>query len=174
MAKKRHASKTSRRKPQWMITYMCPRCQMDSGRTELDGPYCFFCDRTDGLTELKREKLTKEILFARMKRSTDRMVKNLQKAMGIAAKDWPSGTKEELMLPEAMTKGMDLREAIREITEKRKGAVKKGGCRRDPSLHSAMPFHDSRGKLSNDLAEMVFDAIDEEAFKVPTRFPVVP
>ena len=98
-----------------MVTYFCPRCSMDSGRTELDGPYCYFCERTDGLTELKREPMSREALFNRMKLSADRMMDNLRKAHGIAEKDWPKDEKEELMLLEALASGQDLQKSLQEI-----------------------------------------------------------
>lgn len=104
--------------PRWMITYFCPRCSMDSGRTELDGPYCFFCQRTDGLTELKREPMSPEAVFERIKRSADRMVDNLRKAHGIAEEDWPKNEKEEMMLLEALAKGQDLQKSLEKIAAK--------------------------------------------------------
>ena len=103
--------------PEWMITYWCPHCSMDSGRTEIDGPYCYFCERTGDLVEMKREKLTREVMFNRIKLSTDRMMDNLRKAHGIHEKEWPQDEQEEMMLLEALAKGQDLREAIQKMAK---------------------------------------------------------
>ena len=104
------------KKPEWMITYFCPRCQMDSGRTELDPPLCYFCEQSDGLTELKREKLTPEVLFGRMQMATNRMMENLEKAMAIEGKG--TDDKEEMMLLQAMAMGQELQQEIKKLGTK--------------------------------------------------------
>lgn len=98
-----------------MITYLCPRCCIDSGMTELDPPRCYMCESGDGLIEIHREPLSREAVFNRMKICADRMVDNLRKAYDIAECDWPKDEAEELMLLEAMAKGQDLKEAIKEL-----------------------------------------------------------
>ena len=93
---------------------------MDSGRTELDGPFCFMCERTEGLIELKREKMSKEVMFNRIKAVNDRMMENLRQAYDIRKEDWPQNPEEEMMLLEAMATGQDLQTAIREMAEGKK------------------------------------------------------
>lgn len=114
------APKPSRdKKPKYMITYWCPHCQKDSGRTEQDEAKCFYCDRTNGLKEIKREKLTKEVMFNRIKTVTDRMMDNLRQAYDIRADDWPGTPEEEMILLEALAEGQDLQKAIEKIRKKK-------------------------------------------------------
>jgi hypothetical protein len=104
--------------PQFMITYLCPRCHLDSGRTELDPPLCYMCDSGEGLIEISREPLSREVMFNRMKICSDRMIDNLRKAYDVAEGDWPKDDEQELMLLEAMARGQDIHEALQELRGK--------------------------------------------------------
>lgn len=72
--------KSGKNQPKFMITYLCHNCQMDFTRTELDEPQCFYCDSSDNFEVIKKERITPEVIVARLKLSTDRMVDNLKKA----------------------------------------------------------------------------------------------
>ena len=110
--------KKSARKPQWMVTWWCPHCEIDSGRTELDGPFCYCCERTEGLTEMKRERMSRDVLFGRMQSVADRMMRNLRMAWGISEKDWPKEPEAEMQLLEAMALGQDLQREITKLSGK--------------------------------------------------------
>lgn len=107
-----------RPKPRYMVTYQCTHCGMDSGRTELDTPQCFYCEATDGLTEVKRELLTPEVMAARMKLCADRMMENLAKAHEVLQRDGEDVPHEETMLLKAMTKGQDFQRKIHNLATK--------------------------------------------------------
>ena len=118
---KKKSPRSAGRKPEYMITYLCPHCGFDSGRTELDvPPACFYCDAKTGLVEIKREKLSAEVMANRMKLVTDRMMDNLRKAWGISEKEWPQDPEQEMLLLETMAKGKKFQDAIEEMGEKMK------------------------------------------------------
>jgi hypothetical protein len=110
--------KASVKKPQWLIIYMCSRCGIDSGRTDLDGLYCFMCQKSDKAQEIGREKFTPEALFRRMATSTNRMVENLQEAHGMQQNEWPENVDEEMMLLKILGHGKDLQEEINKLQKK--------------------------------------------------------
>jgi hypothetical protein len=101
--------------PKWMITYWCPRCQIDSGLTELDAPCCFACERTDGLMEIEREPFTPEAMGRRLTFITDRMVRSLESAQEIAVEEGTLDDEEETMLLQVLAASKDLRDTVREF-----------------------------------------------------------
>ena len=113
-------SVSRRRKPQWVITYWCPRCRLDSGRTEMDGPYCYCCTRTDGLVEIEREPMSPAAISHRLKIASDRMMERLRQAHGISQEDWLKDECEESILLEALAKGKDLQDELRKIAKRMK------------------------------------------------------
>lgn len=40
-----------------MITYLCPKCNIDSAMCERDKPRCFYCENTEELTIIKKEPM---------------------------------------------------------------------------------------------------------------------
>lgn len=113
-----------RKKPKWMITYLCATCTFDSGRTELDGPWCFYCQNSEHLTEIKRVPMSPDAIAERLKISSDRMIENLLKAYNLSLKDWPDNLKEEMMLLKAMAHGKKLKDALKDMKWKRKNKKK--------------------------------------------------
>jgi hypothetical protein len=67
-------------KPEFMIIYQCAECNLESGYTELDKPVCRYCDTKTVMTIISKEKLTAEVMAARLKKVTDSMVSNLVSA----------------------------------------------------------------------------------------------
>ena len=71
-------------KPEFMVVYLCSKCELDSGMTELDEPKCYYCMHTEeGAGELKlisKEKITPEAIAYRMKVAADRIMENLSSA----------------------------------------------------------------------------------------------
>jgi hypothetical protein len=68
-----------RKKAKYMIIYKCNDCGQDSGYTELDSPKCRFCKKTSMIVVSKNE-ITPEVIAARLKTTTDNMIKNLESA----------------------------------------------------------------------------------------------
>ena len=95
------------KKPKEMVIYFCNRCRQDSGRTDIDDPFCFMCGHGDDLKEIERMPLTKEALEARMKKCTGRMMENMEKAYEAGLKGGMEA-EEEKMLLRAMAGGKKL------------------------------------------------------------------
>ena len=69
----------ARKKPKYMVIYKCDACGHDSGYTELDKARCRFCGKSS-MTEVTRNEITPEVIAARLKTTTDNMMKNLESA----------------------------------------------------------------------------------------------
>jgi len=67
-------------KPEFMIIYLCSKCNLDSGYTEHEKPICRYCEEKTEMTMISKEKLTPEVMAARLKLVTDRMFSNLVSA----------------------------------------------------------------------------------------------
>ena len=73
--------KTKKQQPKYMIIYQCQECGHESGYTELDKPMCRYCQTTTDLTVSSKQEITPELVMARLKKSTDNMMKNLEGAL---------------------------------------------------------------------------------------------
>lgn len=67
-------------KPKFMMIYRCIICGMDSGYTELDAPFCRYCQEITEMTLISKDPLTPELMANRLKQLADNMVKNLTSA----------------------------------------------------------------------------------------------
>lgn len=104
-----------------MITFLCPRCNLDSAMTERDKLKCFGCDNTKNLTIIKKEKLSIEVMAARMKLVNDRLMSSLQGAYFAGKED--DDFDDEAMLLQLMEKAQKLgidTEGIFEEAKKKK------------------------------------------------------
>ncbi|MBS4027381.1 MAG: hypothetical protein KGZ58_01990 [Ignavibacteriales bacterium] len=125
-------SQTTKQKPQFMCIYLCEKCKMDSGYTELDKPVCRFCDRPTTMTLVSKKELSAEVLAERLKQTTDRMMQNLTGAY--EAFDEDDFEKDEDFDPEKtlfelMAKAKKLRDAVHNLDTKeseKKQETKKG------------------------------------------------
>ncbi|HEX8060985.1 MAG TPA: hypothetical protein VF473_08620 [Cyclobacteriaceae bacterium] len=63
--------------PRYLIIYVCQSCGQDCGYTEREKPKCRFCGNTSGLTVVSKQRITKEVMMARLKEVTDRMMSSL-------------------------------------------------------------------------------------------------
>ena len=72
----------SRKKPipKYLIIYKCQHCGEDCGYTENEKPRCRFCNKADRLVVLSRQKITPEVMAARLKAVSDRMMSHLESA----------------------------------------------------------------------------------------------
>ena len=108
--------------PKFLITYLCRGCGWDFALSEHSAPRCTRCRATEDFTEVSREKLTLDVMEARMQRVADRLLQNLAKAYEIREGNWPDDKDEELIL-EALAKAKDLQDGIRKVfgtTKKKK------------------------------------------------------
>lgn len=105
-------------KPKEMVIYLCSHCNMDSGRSNLESPFCYYCERSDSLVEICREPLTPDVMANRIEECANRMMENLRNAYDIKKEDWPDSPEEEMQLLEALAEGKDVQRAIQEVTSK--------------------------------------------------------
>lgn len=68
------------RKPLYMIIYKCSACGQESGFTELDSPRCRYCDSKEHLEVISKQELTAQVIAARLKATSDNMMKNMENA----------------------------------------------------------------------------------------------
>lgn len=71
---------TRRLKPKCMIVYRCEGCGQESGYTEQDKPKCRYCKTGSPLTMISKQELSPKVIADRLRKSTDNMMKNLEKA----------------------------------------------------------------------------------------------
>ena len=64
----------------YLITYQCAECKMESAFAERDQPSCRYCDHETTLTQIKKQEITPQLLEERIKALSDNMLTNLQKA----------------------------------------------------------------------------------------------
>lgn len=105
---------------QWIITYYCPRCDLEFGGTEVSEPYCFYCKRGDGLLEKKRERASKAALVRHLSATTDRMMESLLKAHTITTEAFPDDAKKEISGLRLLASGENLKKMIRRLSVKEK------------------------------------------------------
>ena len=105
----RYAGKT----PEYMVTYLCLKCNIDSARTEIDPPECFGCGNMEIETMqiLEKKKITAEVMAERLKKVTDRMMENLKGAY-FAGKDDPNGDFDEDQMLKLLEKVKNLRDDV--------------------------------------------------------------
>ena len=106
------------RKPQFLVTYLCSSCGMESGLADIEEPQCHYCDATTGLTVISNERITPEIMAARLKKSTDNMMHALERAYELLPKDQLTdepNEEEEARLLEIMAEAQALRDHIRRV-----------------------------------------------------------
>ena len=63
--------------PKYLVIYVCGSCGQDCGYTEREKPKCRFCGKSTGLTVVSKQRITPEVMAARLKEVTDRMMSNL-------------------------------------------------------------------------------------------------
>jgi hypothetical protein len=63
--------------PKYLIIYACGFCGQDCGYTEREKPKCRFCGKRTGLTVVSKQLITPEVMTARLKTVTDRMMDSL-------------------------------------------------------------------------------------------------
>lgn len=63
--------------PEYLIVYKCERCGQDCGYTEKEKPRCRFCGNKENLTVISKQRITAEVMAARLKEVTDRMMSSL-------------------------------------------------------------------------------------------------
>ena len=107
-----------KQKPQFMMVYRCSSCDMESGMSELELPSCRYCDATTGLTLISKEPITPETLSARMKATTDNMMKALREAYREMPKEKAATENEEdpeKQFLELMARAQALRDHIHKL-----------------------------------------------------------
>ena len=105
-------------KPKYIVVYRCSGCDMESGHSDLDEPSCHYCDATTGLTLVSKELITPESLAARIKATTDNMMKALRNAYEVMPKDEAVSENEEdyeKQFLELMAQAQDFRDRIHEL-----------------------------------------------------------
>jgi hypothetical protein len=100
-------------KPTALITYVCSHCDLDSAFPDTAVPFCYYCERNDGLSVLKREPLTQAVLSARLKTTTDRLVSNLKTAKECEGEETDFDSKEEEK--KVLDLGYEFKEAVSAI-----------------------------------------------------------
>jgi len=132
-----HKKIVSKRRPEYLITLFCQECKLDFAVADTESdPQCFYCEsfeefegvkRAKNYVELKREKITPEVMAARLAYVTDRMNSFLKKAYDFRPDDVDEG-----VLLETMDKGQSLSRGIARLFEKKKGKGKgKAELKRD-------------------------------------------
>ena len=99
--------------PEYMVTYLCLKCNIDSARTELDPPECFSCGNMDAETMqiLEKKKITAEVMAERLKKVTDRMMENLKGAY-FAGKEDPNVDFDEDQMLKLLERVKNLRDNV--------------------------------------------------------------
>src|SRR5688572_24732056 len=67
-------------RPKFMLIYLCDSCRLESGYTEQDHPVCRYCNEKTNMELISKQKLTAEVMAARLKKVTDSMFSNLVSA----------------------------------------------------------------------------------------------
>lgn len=96
-------------KHKFMITYLCSKCGIDSALTDAQKPRCFYCEAKTGLKEIKRQKISPQVMAERLKLVTDRMMEALQRAHAINKRD---NDVEEGDLLKVMAKAKKLKDNV--------------------------------------------------------------
>ncbi len=124
--------------PTTLITYLCTRCSWDFSRTEKDKPKCTLCEKSDRLTEIKREPITPQAIEEGMMRSMDRLMTGLQGAYDThqnqtqrasSTRDQKKNDEEEILLLETMVKAKNLQTHVEKAfgrTVKKKPHLRRG------------------------------------------------
>jgi DNA-directed RNA polymerase subunit RPC12/RpoP len=107
------------KKPKFMITYFCNNCGFDFAMSELDKPKCFYCGGICDHKIIKKEKITKKVIFNRLKLVNERMMENLRKAYDVRPEELNDEDMDQLML-EALAKGKSLGDMIEKIHKNKK------------------------------------------------------
>lgn len=105
--------------PQYMITYLCTKCELDFAMTEKNKPKCFSCGSTKNMVILKKEKLSPKVMTKRLKLVSERMVENLKKAWEYLPKENSKQFDDEKTLLKIMTKAKKLSKEIKKLKLKR-------------------------------------------------------
>ena len=66
--------------PKFMMIYLCSSCGLESGCTEKDKPFCYYCNARTSMKLISKKELTPEVMAARLKKVTDSMLSNIQSA----------------------------------------------------------------------------------------------
>lgn len=117
--------------PEFMVTYLCLKCNIDSARTELDPPECFSCGNMDAalMQILEKKKITPEVMAERLKKVTDRMMENL-KAAYFAGKDAGDPDFDENQMLELLEKVKEYRDDVQglELKDPEAEAKEESSC----------------------------------------------
>lgn len=105
------------KKPQFMLTYLCLNCNFDFAISDTDKPRCFYCDAKDGFKLLSREKITPEVIAARLKKVSDRLMDNLKSAYEAGKDDEDF---DETMMLQVLDKASQLRKKTHSLKLKNK------------------------------------------------------
>lgn len=66
--------------PKFIVVYHCGICNKESGFSDQDEPICQYCDADSQMTLVSKEPITPELIAARLKASTDNMMRALRGA----------------------------------------------------------------------------------------------
>ena len=66
--------------PKYLIIYQCNSCGQDCGYTEKQRPRCRFCGNKYELVVISKQKITPEVMAARLQEVTNRIMSNLLSA----------------------------------------------------------------------------------------------
>jgi hypothetical protein len=108
--------------PKYLIIYRCNACGQDSAFTEREDPYCRFCNSTKDLAMISKQVITREVMMARLKVVSDRMMENLTKAYEqlptVGENIVAEGTDAESMLLHLLAHAKRLRDKLNDLDSK--------------------------------------------------------
>lgn len=99
-------------RPQFLLTYLCTQCGMEGGFSDQQTPVCRYCDEPAKMTLVSKDPITPELLAARLKASTDRMMAALEGAYDALQKENIPDPDEEMELLEIMARAQKLRDHV--------------------------------------------------------------
>lgn len=122
-----------KKKPRFMMTYLCASCNMDSAVTENDRPFCRYCDKKTEMTLVSKKIVTPEVIADRLRTVTDRMFNNMRSAYESMTEEekMPIGdTDPEKMMLNALARVKKFKEDIQNLRLKNSKKKKKKGVRK--------------------------------------------
>lgn len=122
-----------KKKPRFMMTYLCASCNMDSAVTENDQPFCRYCDKKTKMTLISKKEITPEVIADRLKTVTDRMFNNIRSAYESMTEEEkaPIGDIDpEKMMFDALARAKKFKEDIQNLRLKKPKKKKKKSVRK--------------------------------------------
>jgi hypothetical protein len=108
-----------KKKPRYMMTYLCASCNMDTAVTENDKPFCRYCDKKTVMTLISKKEITPEVVAERLKTVSDRMFSNLRSAYDSMTDEekapLPGDIDPEKMMLNLLAKAKKFKEDIQKI-----------------------------------------------------------